>query len=67
MLKFFSGVVLGVFVGALAVEIVERGSPELLNKVREKAKDLGTKLRGSAVYVDNVLHRQEATREGRYY
>ncbi len=64
MLKFVSGVVVGVFVGALAIEIIEKTSPALLDKVRDKARDLGARIRGSSVYVDNVLHRQPVSREG---
>ena len=67
MLKFFGGVVVGVFVGALAVEIIERTSPAILDKVRDRARDLGTRIRGGSVYVDNVLHRQEAVRDGAHY
>ena len=44
MFKFVGGVVVGVFVGALALEILGRTQPDVLNKIqdmaRKKAKDL---------------------------
>ena len=35
MLKVMAGVFMGVFVGALAYEIISRENPELLQKVRD--------------------------------
>lgn len=36
MSKILAGIFLGVFVSALAYEMLERSNPELLKKVREK-------------------------------
>lgn len=38
MEKILSGVVVGIFVGALAVEILHRTEPELVSKIGHKAK-----------------------------
>jgi len=66
MIKFFGGLVVGVFVGALAVELLERGNPALVDKVREKARNLGDKLRSTPSYVDSVLRRQGSVPDGEY-
>ena len=38
MWKIFGGVVVGVFVGAMAVEVLNRRRPELLERVRDRAR-----------------------------
>ena len=37
--KVLAGVVIGIFVGALASEILKRKNPELTRKIEQKAKD----------------------------
>ena len=44
MWKIFGGVVIGVFVGAFAVEVVKRARPELLQRVEQKARLAGDAL-----------------------
>ena len=39
MQKILIGVGLGIFIGALAVEILNRKNPELTRKIEQKAKD----------------------------
>jgi len=39
MEKILFGVVLGIFVGAVAVEILNRKKPELTREIEKKAKD----------------------------
>lgn len=39
MEKILVGVVVGIFVGALAAEILKRKNPELTRKIEQKAKD----------------------------
>lgn len=38
MEKILAGIIVGIFVGALAVEILNRKRPELTRKIEEKAK-----------------------------
>lgn len=38
MVKFFGGVVVGIFLGALTVEILNKRYPQLLDKVEEKGR-----------------------------
>ncbi len=44
MSKFVGGIVLGVFLGALAIEVVNRTNPELLEKTEEKARNAARRL-----------------------
>ena len=37
MTKFFGGVAAGLFLGVLAVEVLKRSHPKLLEKVQDKA------------------------------
>ncbi len=39
MVKILGGVLVGVFVGAFAVEVIRRMRPEILASVGQKAKD----------------------------
>ena len=39
MEKILAGVVVGIFVGALAVEVINRTEPELTRKIGQKAKN----------------------------
>ena len=39
MIKLLGGVVIGVFFGALAFEIISRSKPELLKDIEDKARD----------------------------
>ncbi len=39
--NFFTGVVVGAFLGALTVEILARTNPDLLDRVRERARAAG--------------------------
>lgn len=38
MWKIIGGVVLGVFIGAMAVEIINRAKPDLLRDIEDKAE-----------------------------
>ena len=44
MSKFIVGVLCGVFVGALVVEVVSATHPELVDGVRRKAKEAGERV-----------------------
>jgi hypothetical protein len=65
--KFVTGVVLGVFVGALAVEVLERTYPELRERIRGAAR----RVRGIAwekvVQAEDSMHQHGATEERGYY
>lgn len=50
MFKFFGGVMVGVFLGALAVEILNKRYPEMIEKVEEKS-------RRAADYVNDFARR----------
>ena len=39
--KFVTGMALGIFVGAVAVEIISRTRPELMDEVRSKVRRAG--------------------------
>lgn len=54
MIKFISGVVLGVFVGAVAAEVFER-QPELIAKIRQKARRVGDKVRERAAQIEDSV------------
>ena len=44
MLKVIGGVLVGVFVGAMMLEIVRRGKPDLVEVIENKAKSVTDKL-----------------------
>ncbi len=44
MIKFIGGVAVGVFVGALTVEVLGRTHPEVLEKVEERARRAAERL-----------------------
>ncbi len=54
MFKFIGGIVVGVFVGALAIEVLERSRPELMAKVREKANRVKDRAFGTREYVEDM-------------
>ena len=45
MTKFFGGVVAGIFVGALAVEILGRTNPRLLEKIEESTFNVAGRIK----------------------
>jgi len=52
MIKILGGVVIGVFVGAFAVELLRRTRPELIDDIERKARDT----------VDSILSAYESAR-----
>lgn len=44
MIKFFGGVLVGVFFGAMMTEITRKQKPELMEAIENKAKDMSDKL-----------------------
>jgi hypothetical protein len=44
MFKIIGGMLFGVFVGAMVLEIVRRGKPDLIKRVEDKAKSVGDRL-----------------------
>jgi NhaP-type Na+/H+ or K+/H+ antiporter len=47
MWKILGGVFIGVFLGALAVEVLKRTRPELLEDIEESARTAATAIAGS--------------------
>ncbi len=39
MIKFMTGIIVGVFVGAMIIEVLERTRPQILHTVQDKARD----------------------------
>ena len=66
MIKFISGVVLGVFVGAVAVEIFER-RPELIDAIKAKARGVGDRVRDTAARVEDAVRRSTTREAGQGY
>ncbi len=52
MVQFLSGVVVGVFVGALTIELLGRRHPDLIDRIHEKS-------RRAADAVENLFRRYD--------
>lgn len=39
MIKFVGGIIVGVFVGAMIIEVLERTRPEILHNAQDKARE----------------------------
>lgn len=63
--KFLGGIVVGVFVGALAAELIER-RPELFEKIKAEGRDAKEKLRQAAERIGDRLrdHSRRSRAEG---
>ena len=66
MIKFVSGVAVGVFVGAVAVEVFKR-YPELIDVIKAKARKVGDTVRDTAARAEDAVRRRAAGETARSY